>query len=404
MAGLVGRALEAARRALRDLDHDQVPAALRRVAAHSGDLTPPLADRLLRELDVLDWLRTKALEAWPEADPDAPGPDRASALFLARPDGWVGALVAEAGEAMRALAAADAARSDRDRESLERSLAASRDRERELRRQLAEALTEARELRRRASEPRRAERAGEARVRDELARERARWAATLADMEERVSALDEEVSVLREELHRTRVARAEMANQLESMRGGSRWSDRDPVDLAAFIDDVAAQARPSRSVPDSARAGPAAFELPPGVRPDEARAVDALLVHPGPLLVVVDGYNVALSMWTGPPADSRSRLETLLRRLLLIAPPTMRVSVVWDSSIDGAAATRSGRLEVRFADGNATADDVVVGLAGDSAVPAVVVSNDREVRERAARAGADALWADALVAWAAMRR
>jgi rRNA-processing protein FCF1 len=61
-----------------------------------------------------------------------------------------------------------------------------------------------------------------------------------------------------------------------------------------------------------------------------------------------------------------------------------------------------GGVVVTFAPPGTSADDVIVRLA---AVPGtVVISNDREVRERATQAGALALWSEALVAWARRRR
>ena len=98
---LFRRALEAAAKALRDLDADQVPADLLRVRGRPLPLPPPLAVSLLKALDRYDWLREKALEAWPEADSATAGPERASALVLQRPSGWVARLAAAASELAR---------------------------------------------------------------------------------------------------------------------------------------------------------------------------------------------------------------------------------------------------------------------------------------------------------------
>ena len=73
------------------------------------------------------------------------------------------------------------------------------------------------------------------------------------------------------------------------------------------------------------------------------------------------------------------------------------MTVVYDSSREGSKAKGVAGVAVRFAPPGTTADDVIVGLAG---IPGtVVISNDREVRERAERRR-PALWAEALVAWA----
>lgn len=401
----MGRALEAARKALRDLDHDQVPAALRKVVAHSGDLTPPLANLLVRELGAAEWLRAKAMEAWPEADTAPAAPDRASALFLKRPPGWEVelALVASALGAAAALAGSN--RSERSRSALERDLGAAKDRERQARARAEDAEAEARELRRRAAEPVRADRSEAARIGQEMERSRARWEAERADLTARAEAAEAGIVDLRESLYRVERDRAEMVRRLEEARGGAEWAVRDSVALAALVDETAARARTARQIPaQPTGSAPPNVTLPPGVRPDEARAVDAVLAHEGPLLVVVDGYNVGLKMASGTPAEVRARLRAVLDRLVVIAPARLRVSVVWDSSLGDAGMTRRGRLEVRFAAAGEEADDVVVATARDAEVPVVVISSDREVRDRSEAVGAVTLWSDALVAWGAGRR
>jgi hypothetical protein len=402
---LVGRALEAARKVLRDLDHDQVPAALRRVVAHSGDLTPPLANLLVRELGAAEWLREKAADAWPEADTAPAAHDRASALFLKRPPGWEVDLALEASALGASAALAGSNRSERSRSALERDLGAAKERERQARARAEEAEAAARELRRRTAEPVRADRAEAARIGQEMERSRARWEADRADLAAKAEAAEAGIADLRESLYRVERDRADLARRLEEARGGAEWAARDPVALAALVDETSARARAARrESTEPAGPTPASVTLPPGVRPDEARAIDAVLAHEGPLLVIVDGYNVGLKMTAGSPAEVRARLSAVLDRLVVIAPTRLRVSVVWDSSLGDAAMKRRGRLEVRFAAAGEEADDVVVATARDADVPAVVISSDREVRDRSEAVGALALWSDALVAWGAGRR
>ena len=87
---LLAPAFKAVRKALRDLDPDEVPAVLRRIAGQSGRrLPPPLARKLVETLAENEWLREKAAEAGSDLDPASPDPARAvSALFLLRPEGW----------------------------------------------------------------------------------------------------------------------------------------------------------------------------------------------------------------------------------------------------------------------------------------------------------------------------
>jgi hypothetical protein len=402
---VVGRALEAARRALRDLDAKQIPASLRKVVAHSGDLTPPLANLLVRELGSLAWLREKALEAWPEADVGGEAPDRASALFLRRPPGWEIDLALEASALGASTALGGSGRLERERAALERDLAVARERERQARTRVEAAESEARQLRRRAARPVRADRSEAARLAEERARERALWEAERVDLISRAEAAEAGVADLRESLYRVERDRAEAARRLEEVRGGATWAARDPVALGAHLDHAAAQARSPRQAPPEPPASPfGSVVLPAGVRPDEARAVDAVLAHRAPLLIVVDGYNAAMRLAPGTPSEVRARLGNVLDRLVIVAHGGVRVSVVWDSSLDEGSTRRRGRFEERFSEPGESADDVVVSTARDSETSVVVFSSDRQVRDRAEAVGALALWADALVDWGAGRR
>jgi hypothetical protein len=158
-----------------------------------------------------------------------------------------------------------------------------------------------------------------------------------------------------------------------------------------------------RVIPDAeVIPGAVAPALPGGVRPDSAEAVDRVLEHRGPKHIVVDGYNVGLALAAGKAAEVRARLDPVLGRLRTMARPPRSVTVVYDSSREGSRVSGVSGVVVTFAPPGTSADDVIVRLA---AVPGtVVISNDREVRERAAGVGALALWAEALVAWARRRR
>jgi hypothetical protein len=92
----------------------------------------------------------------------------------------------------------------------------------------------------------------------------------------------------------------------------------------------------------------------------------------------------------------------VLGRIRTVARPPRSVAVVYDSGIEGSRSDGVAGVAIRFADPGVTADDVIVSIAG---IPGtVVISNDREVRERSERIGALALWAEALVAWSRRRR
>ena len=77
------------------------------------------------------------------------------------------------------------------------------------------------------------------------------------------------------------------------------------------------------------------------------------------------------------------------------------IEVVFDSDLaDGRpmTVTESG-VVVRFAEADVIADDVLVELAAVHGTASIVISDDREVRDRSARHGATVLWAKALAAW-----
>ena len=382
LTAVIGRALELARVVLRDLDADQVPSSLRRVVAHAGDLTPPLAERLAREIDRFDWLREKTAASWPGADPTTDGPDRGSALFLLRPDGWATDLMklsvesADDGQGRKARAA-DA----RDRE-----LEVTRDK-------MKTAAKEAAELRRRVTELERAERAperrraaAEARDTDSLREASERHRRELGEIRGRLTDTEASLRAVREELREAKRDRADAVGRLDAIRHSGSWADRDPVDLAVHLDAVAAQARlrpEGAAVPGDLPP----LALPKGVRPDSAAALDRVLRMPGPVGLLVDGYNVGLALGAAPPGEVRARLEDVLRRVRRLGGPGITVTVVWDSAAEPDGPRVPEGLDVRFAPPGVPADDVLVELA--AAVPrAVVITNDREGRERAEAGGA----------------
>ena len=396
---MIGKALETARTVLRDLDADQVPASLRKVVAHAGELTPPLADRLARELDRLDWLRDKSLGVWAEAEAEVDGPDRGSALFLLRPEGWSVELLKVAGNA---ASVEPAGRRPRIDDAVVKELAVARDKAKALGREVDA-------LRRRVAELQRAERAPE---RDRAADE-ARQAGEVRALEERLGAelagtrrrLEEVASALkgaREDLRQARRDRADAEARLAAIRYTGSWADRDPVDLAVHLDAVAAQARRTPEATEGVRTLDAP-SLPAGVRPDSAAAVEAVLRLHGPVGLLVDGYNAGLAMGSRAPAEVRTRLETILKRIRTLGGPSVAVTVVWDSAVHQEERRLPEGLDVRFTPAGVSADDVLVELA--SVTPrAIVVTNDREVRERAEAVGALTLWSTALVQWAKKRR
>jgi hypothetical protein len=299
---LVAPAVEAARRALKELDDDEVPAPLRTAAASSARrLPPPIAGRVARELDAGAWLRERALEAWPGADPASEDPaSAASALFLLRPEGWEERFDAEVTrferERGRRSEDADRRRGRQMADDLEA-----------LRRRLEDARTEAD---RRVSEAAQSEAArGERAVRRaaeleaevaRLRREAARAEVEIAELQAELSEADLRIEVLR------RAGRARPRQAQVTGEGGSwTWARGRPVELARSLDQLVAAVPASPEDEPARREAVGSIGLPDGVRPDRPEAVDWLLRLDIPVSLVVDGYNVIHHLTGTPDGSSR---------------------------------------------------------------------------------------------------
>lgn len=374
-------AVEAARRALADRDDDEVPAGLRRIVRSSDrHLPPPLVARLLGELDTDPRLREDAAERLGE------GASPAAVAFLRRDEpGW-----------WRTVAEAYAARALRRAER----------RAEEAQRRRADAERRLRDERARRREAERAGRAaGEAPVPD---RSEA-WRRELAEQQRARVMAEREVESLREELRSASrrigeltLRRDQLAERLRRSAPGEparivESAPREPAELARFLDRVASAVAPYRAPSEGSRdvdpSATASASLPPGVAPDTAAALDAVIAAGSP--IIVDGHNV-LGAWDRRLlADPEARRE-LVERLGRLARAGAAVTVVFDSELVGERRSRRSDdgVEVRFAEAGSTADDEIVAVAGPGVT---VVTNDRELRERAEARGALALWGDALV-------
>ena len=347
-------------------DADQVPADLRRVAGRPLPLPPPLALSLLKGIDRYDWLREKALEAWPEADAKAAGPEQASALLLQRPPGWVSrliALAAGAGERRRAgwrttwLAVWRRPRTPPRSGSGGRGPRRRRDRRGGKRRRLRWPKSG------RCARPNRPPWLGPA------PSWRARWSACGRRGRRPVPSGMPPVKrgagwreALAEERRRRAVAEAARATR----EGTARWAD-DPLSMAAHLDWTAGVARlPGTGAAEEAVGMGAVLHLPEGVRPDEKAAVDWLAVRAEPTTVIVDGYNAAFKLTSSrDPAAARRRLLMALDRLQKVARGPMRVVAVFDSRLGPVGEVLApGPVEVRFTAEEGGADADIAVLAG----------------------------------------
>lgn len=393
---LLGPAIEAARRALRDIDEDDIPASLKRVAASSARrLPPPLARSLVRRLDELEWLREKAIEAWPDVDESSPD-EAASLAFLRRGPGWQ--QVVEAGVA---VARSEDLRREveqlrREAEELRGRLAIETERTRHAKAEADAAQALAADRSRRLRDAVRSARSEERRRGAEVRSSRERLAGRVADLETQLAEADLRLDIAKRDLLRTRRASEAPAPTTST---ADVWTARDPVDFARLLDDVARAATPAVVEAETAADRSTTWELPAGVRPDSAEAVRWLLDREEPYTVLIDGYNVARQ-----PAEplARDQVNLMAARWKRLAAAPVRMVVVYDSRIEREARTGSGPggVEVRFTAQGQSADAEIVDLAGATAGPVVVVTSDRQVREDAA--ATLSLWSEALLDW--MRR
>jgi YacP-like NYN domain len=385
-------AVEAARRALREMEPEDVPASVHRVARSTARrLPPPLARSLAEALDENIWLRDKALEAWPEADPDHATPRQsASALFLLRPDGWEERVeeVVAAEEELSQAGTVEALRAMVERLQTELGSAREKAKAEGDRAELAE--TEAARAKSRARKKMVPAPASETTRRAEDVERR------LADLQRELDEADERINRLREDLLKARRA----ARETPVAAPPSAFARRHPRETARLLDDLTAALRPAAGVGEFEPEPPAApVALPTAIPPDKADAVDWLLKQTEPVTLVVDGYNLSFLLeqraeFASP--DARERLVARLTRLRRMAMAPMRVIAVFDTRNDPSSRRRRGGIEVHFA---ASGDDEVVRLAESIAGTVVAVSNDREVRERAAAFGAITLWSAAVAEW-----
>ncbi len=398
---ILGRVISAARATMLDLEPLDVPRTLHKVAAQTGKkLPPPMARRLLDELDMNEWFRDKVAEqlagSLESDDPD----EVAAALFLERPDGWETRLE-ELGEAAATSNQVDENEQLRLRvRALEHELDAARNRAKRAQREAEMTRAEAEN---RVTSARTAARSG--RESDHEALELARRES--ASMAQRLAEMARDLEEHKDRLKRTRgellkERRAERPSELPPLQ--SVWADLDALGAARLLDEVAVALAPASEFVEAQL--PLEHEplgLPAGVSPDDRSAVEWLLERRSSFVLVVDGYNVMFLMNSDSfiGADRRNHLNGELARLRQMAGSKPRVVVVYDSDQTGGITSEmaKGGVEVRFTTAGHSADDEVLVLATELGGAAVVVSTDRRVREGAERVGALGLWSQALVGW-----
>jgi hypothetical protein len=404
---LLGDAIEAARHALRDLDSDQVPASLRRIAGYAGGtLPPPFARSLVSELAVNEFLRSKALDAWAGERPPTRADSLASYRFLERGAGWsMDVATAAFGQGARAAAMGDRAL-EVERDAFEAEAASLRERLKTMRkdhRRLEGELKRVTQMRR---EPAKEERIAERRRTDELEEASRLHASALTELEARLTSARRELDAAREQALLDRRLRAD-AESAHRAAVAPESPTMDPDALAERLDVIAALAAaagPSSALDDGRSEVGAldSLQFPAKIRPDTSEAIE-WLVDAGNSIVLIDGYNVGFLLAERlDGARARMLVAEVAGRLAATAKQA-EIVVVFDSEIasNGGTSQRTGRVEVFYPD-HRSADDEIVERSGRRP-RTVVITNDRDVRHRAEAVGAIALWSDALAEWSRRR-
>ena len=396
----LARVVAVARQVLADLDPDEVPGGLVRVASQTGPrLAPPYARRLIGEMEDSDWFRERVAEQF-EGSVDADDPqEEAAALFLFRPEGWEARLEKITRRAEESQRSDRMARMARRIQDLESDLETWRNNAKRFRRQAEEAAAQS--ARREATDRARALTHGNLeRAHSDLSRENRRLRETLASVATERDEARERMGRARRELEKER--RTQRTNA--PVPAPSAWADLDPLGAARLLDDVAEALSPIPTFSDPVVVPVEdPFGLPNGMAPDDRCAIEWLLTLDRSFVLLVDGYNVAFHIdrdrFTFP--EIRRRLENDLARFRGLARGRPGVTVVYDSAQSGGTTSNSlaGGIEVRFTTAGHTADDELVDLATDLGVPSVVVSSDRKVREQAEESGSLGLWSEALAGW-----
>ena len=382
---LLEPAVEAVRRALRKMDADEVPARLRRVAGISARrLTTPHADRVLSELDASEWLRTKALERWDDVPQSVIGSRKAAEQFLRRPDGWEAVIEAETFDRIRTETLARIAALESENQALRERIEGLRS---QIRRERKEARATLREAGRKADERTAREETGSEALKNqvrglerELAASRTESANLAADLEE----ADARITLLLERGGRRDTVTGRAMAPAVFGRGAPQASARTLDHLAHTLEPPAPGFEP---------VAPPPLAFPENLRPDRPEAIEWLLERSEPALVLVDGYNVAHAIGASSDSQGRARVEAAVARLRRRADAPLTVRLFWDSA-QGRETVRAGGVIVVFVE---SADDSIVAASLDATGLVMVISSDRDVRERSQ--ATVAVWSEAFAGW-----
>ncbi|SDM32437.1 Predicted RNA-binding protein containing a PIN domain [Nonomuraea maritima] len=405
--------VELASQVLGSMPAAQIPPPLRGIAkfdprkrAKLG--SAPIAAQLENDKKFRELVAESVESGWPElvtslaegnVPPAADPVLVAAAAYLTRPPGWAEMIDTARADLERSAAVAEGSEREevvaRLREQLAAQKAAAKEESDRLREQLKAGRAENSELRRKLHEARERAKAAVRRAEEmEQAAEEAKLAASAAG-----SAGESELRRLRERL-------SDAERQLEATRRAAREGRSiEETRIRVLLDalqDASAGLRRELALPTSisrpADSVAAVTGESPGVRGVPARALadddpqllDQLLALPQ-VHLVIDGYNVTKTGYgTITLADQRNRLMTALGGL--VAQTRVEVTVVFDGAeLNAPVQVVAPRgVRVLFSAPGEIADDLIRRLvrAEPPGRAVAVVSSDREVAESVRRMGA----------------
>ncbi len=385
--------VECARDELSDMDADEVPSALRKIARSSArTLPPPFARSVVQR--IIDDATFR--EAVGERYLSGASVDPALILFLSDPQSGLESIAA----------AVEVSRDEKETERLE---AATR-RVETLVGQLSEARTRADDAQKRHLEELESTRSSES---EGLSRAVARITelrGVVSDRDSEVVELGETVADLRDELKQALTRIDHLTDRIRRRAGSietvshspmAAVTPSDPIAHARWLDDLERSARPFRSSTDRGRSvePSGALVLPVGV-PAESSDMIASLLAQSPRKIIIDGYNVAGEIYGEGFSTRIARDDVVDRAGRLARRSEAEVLVVFDGAQEGEGDgfRSSAGVSVRFSRGE-TADDMIVDVVHASPERTVVITSDRELAERCSIDGCVPVLASAFVSW-----
>jgi uncharacterized coiled-coil protein SlyX len=381
-----------ARSVLADMEFDDVPVALRKIARSSArTLPPPFAKSVIKELTTNESFRADVLEQY-EAGTRI---DEDLVTFLNDPD--VGfARIETRADASRDVGQEAALASARARTSeLDDQLAESKRRFSDFRAQHEKEIVDAK------SSVSESQRRAEARI-QALNRRVTKDRAEVQTLTEQIQVLTDELAEVKGRLSGTaeRLRRRD-ASPSPASRIRTDETTSDPIELARWLDDVEHRVRPFREI--SPTAGGEHLREPltigSGISPDSGEALQSLIVQ-DPLRIILDGYNIGGEIDDSNFSTRPARDDVIRRAEILSRATEAEVVIVFDGQDhNGRSGFRSAEgVSVRFSKGE-KADDVIADLVAQDSDRVVVVTNDRDLRGRCAVGGCVQIWSTAFLDW-----